>query len=162
MLILYSKLSILYRNEFFWKFLGFSPALPYPETVNRPSYLVNEFIVSKNSMRNFEIEYSIKNVHKKMFHCAGIYEGMPVTISYSCSEISLWNKDTLTDLMTAMVNPLWKSGCLLKNSAEENRKRYGYISRDFGCLMTNLCQNTLPMIWKVRNWYSILLWISLF
>lgn len=31
----------------------------------------------------------------KMFHCAGVYEDMLVTVSFPCSEIILWNKDTL-------------------------------------------------------------------
>ncbi len=30
-----------------------------------------------------------------MFHCAGVYEDMLVTISFPCSEIALWNKDTI-------------------------------------------------------------------
>lgn len=49
----------------------------------------------KIGMRNFEIESSIKNVHKKMFDCAGIYEDMLVTVSHPCSEIAFWNKNTL-------------------------------------------------------------------
>lgn len=49
----------------------------------------------KISMSAFEIESSIKNVHKKMFHCAGLYQDMLVTVSYPCSEISIWNKNTL-------------------------------------------------------------------
>ncbi|MDE5598283.1 MAG: hypothetical protein K2J04_10670, partial [Lachnospiraceae bacterium] len=49
----------------------------------------------KIRLRNFEVETSMKNVHKKMFDCAGICEDMLVTISYPCSEIALWNKDTL-------------------------------------------------------------------
>lgn len=49
----------------------------------------------KVSMRNFEVGTSIKNVHKKMFVCAGIYENMLVTVSSLCSEIAIWNKDTL-------------------------------------------------------------------
>lgn len=60
-------------------------------------------------MRNFEIEYSIKNVHKKMFHCAGIYEDMLVTVSYPCSEIALWNKDTLEKIKVINI-PLKLSG----------------------------------------------------
>lgn len=49
----------------------------------------------KISMINFEVESLMKNVHKKMFDCAGIYEDMLVTISYPCSEIAFWNKETL-------------------------------------------------------------------
>ena len=47
------------------------------------------------NMRNFEVESSMKNAHKKMFVCAGICEDMLVTVSYPCSEISIWNKETL-------------------------------------------------------------------
>lgn len=49
----------------------------------------------KINIQNFTIEASIKNVHKKMFHCAGKYKNFLVTISYPCSEIALWDKDTL-------------------------------------------------------------------
>ncbi len=49
----------------------------------------------KVNMKTFEIESSIKNVHKKMFHCAGICEDMLITISYPCSEIAFWNRNTL-------------------------------------------------------------------
>ena len=30
-----------------------------------------------------------------MFDCAGLYDDMVVTVSYPCSEIVLWNKNTL-------------------------------------------------------------------
>lgn len=63
----------------------------------------------KISMRNFEIETSMKNVHKKMFVCAGIYEDMLVTVSYPCSEIAFWNKDTL-EKIKVMNTPLKLSG----------------------------------------------------
>lgn len=63
----------------------------------------------KISMRNFAIEYSIKNVHKKMFHCVGIYEDMLVTVSYPCSEIAFWNKDTLEKIKVITI-PLKLSG----------------------------------------------------
>ncbi|MDE7261150.1 MAG: hypothetical protein K2N78_03680, partial [Oscillospiraceae bacterium] len=49
----------------------------------------------KIGMGNFEIETTMKNAHKKMFICAGICGGMLITVSYPCSEIALWNKDTL-------------------------------------------------------------------
>ncbi|MCI9324562.1 MAG: hypothetical protein HFH81_15130 [Lachnospiraceae bacterium] len=49
----------------------------------------------KIKMKNFEIESSMKNVHKKMFDCAGIYEDMLITISHPCSEIAFWNRNTL-------------------------------------------------------------------
>lgn len=64
----------------------------------------------KISMENFEIKTSIKNVHKKMFVCAGIYENMLVTVSYPCSEIAFWNKDTLEKIKVINV-PLKLSGC---------------------------------------------------
>lgn len=64
----------------------------------------------KINMRNFEIEASTKNVHKKMFACAGIYEDMLVTVSYPCSEIAFWQKDTL-EKRKVMNTPLKLSGC---------------------------------------------------
>lgn len=64
----------------------------------------------KISMRNFGIESSMKHVHKKMFHCAGIYEDMLITVSYPCSEIAFWNKDTL-DRVKVLNIPLKLSGC---------------------------------------------------
>ncbi len=63
----------------------------------------------KISMRNFEMESSVKNVHKKMFDCAGIYEDMLVTVSYPCSEIAFWNKDTLEKIKVMNI-PLKLSG----------------------------------------------------
>ena len=63
----------------------------------------------KISLRNFEVETSMKNVHKKMFDCAGICEDMLVTISYPCSEIALWNKDTL-EKIKVINTPLKLSG----------------------------------------------------
>ncbi|MCH5263113.1 MAG: hypothetical protein J1F42_09380 [Lachnospiraceae bacterium] len=49
----------------------------------------------KISMMNFDIDTSIKNAHKKMFDCVGIYKDMMATVSYPCSEIALWDKNTL-------------------------------------------------------------------
>lgn len=63
----------------------------------------------KISMRNFEILSSVKNVHKKMFDCAGIYRDMLVTVSYPCSEIAFWDKDTL-EKRKVMNVPLKLSG----------------------------------------------------
>ncbi|MCR2050023.1 hypothetical protein NSB25_22495 [Acetatifactor muris] len=63
----------------------------------------------KVSMRSFEIESSVKNAHKKMFDCAGIYEDMLVTVSHPCSEIALWNKDTL-EKINIIHTPLKLSG----------------------------------------------------
>ncbi|MDE7284291.1 MAG: hypothetical protein K2N85_12030, partial [Lachnospiraceae bacterium] len=63
----------------------------------------------KISMRNFEIETLMKNVHKKMFDCAGICKDMLVTVSYPCSEIALWKKDTL-EKIKVINTPLKLSG----------------------------------------------------
>ena len=75
----------------------------------------------KISMRNFEIESLMKNVHKKMFDCAGVCEDMLVTVSYPCSEIALWNKDTL-EKIKVINTPLKLSG---RTHIENN---YMYIS----------------------------------
>ncbi len=64
----------------------------------------------KIGMKNFEVETSMMNVHKKMFVCAGIYENMLVTVSYPCSEIALWDKDTL-EKIKVINTPLKLSGC---------------------------------------------------
>lgn len=64
----------------------------------------------KIGLRNFEIETSMKNVHKKMFVCAGICEDMLITVSYPYSEIALWNKDTL-EKAKVIHTPLKLSGC---------------------------------------------------
>lgn len=65
----------------------------------------------KINMGKFEIESSMKNVHKKMFDCAGIYGDMLVTVSFPCSEIAFWNKDTL-EKIKAIHFPLKLSGCI--------------------------------------------------
>ena len=49
----------------------------------------------KINLPKFEVHAIQKNVHKKMFDCAGLYDDMVVTVSYPCSEIVLWNKNTL-------------------------------------------------------------------
>lgn len=71
----------------------------------------------KIDMKNFEIETSMKKVHKKMFVCAGIYGDMLVTVSFPCSEIAFWNKDTLEKIRVINI-PLKLSGCT-------------YIEKDF-------------------------------
>ncbi|MDE6567242.1 MAG: hypothetical protein K2K70_05880 [Lachnospiraceae bacterium] len=63
----------------------------------------------KIGMRNFEINTLMKNVHKKMFVCAGICEDMLVTVSYPCSEIAFWNKNTLERIKVINI-PLKLSG----------------------------------------------------
>ena len=51
----------------------------------------------------------MKNVHKKMFVCVGIYKDMLIPVSYPCSEIALWNKNTLEKIKVIQV-PLKLSG----------------------------------------------------
>ena len=63
----------------------------------------------KINMRNYEIEALVKNAHRKMFDCAGIYENALITVSFPCSEIVFWNKDTLEKIKTINV-PLKLSG----------------------------------------------------
>lgn len=64
----------------------------------------------KIDIQSFEIESMTKNAHKKMFHCAGVYEDMLVTVSFPCSEITLWNKATL-EKTREISTPLKLSGC---------------------------------------------------
>lgn len=64
----------------------------------------------KISMRSFEVESLMRNVHKKMFFCAGIYEDMLVTVSFPCSEAAFWNKDTLEKIRGMNIS-LKLSGC---------------------------------------------------
>lgn len=49
----------------------------------------------KISLPEYKILEVQKNVHKKMFDCVGLYNDMVVTVSYPCSEIALWDKETL-------------------------------------------------------------------
>lgn len=49
----------------------------------------------KIDLSKFEIIELQKNVHKKMFDCVGIFDDMLVTVSYPCSEIALWDMNTL-------------------------------------------------------------------
>lgn len=63
----------------------------------------------KINRKSFEIGSCIKNVHKKMFDCAGLYEDMLVTVSYPCSEIAFWDKDTLEKINVIHI-PLKLSG----------------------------------------------------
>ena len=66
--------------------------------------------IFKINLINFEIDTSAKNVHKKMFDCVGSYKDMLITVSYPCSEIAFWNKDTLRKMK--VINTLLKlSGC---------------------------------------------------
>lgn len=49
----------------------------------------------KIDLSEFKILESQNNVHKKMFDCVGLYDDMLVTASYPCSEITLWDMNTL-------------------------------------------------------------------
>lgn len=49
----------------------------------------------KIDLSKFEIIETQKNAHKKMFDCLGLYDDMLVTASYPCSEIALWDMNTL-------------------------------------------------------------------
>lgn len=71
----------------------------------------------KVSMRNFEIGSLTKNAHRKMFKCVGIYKNMLITVSYPCSEIALWDKNTLEKIKVINVS-LSLSG-------------YAYIENDY-------------------------------
>ncbi|MBD5479125.1 MAG: hypothetical protein HDR14_07510 [Lachnospiraceae bacterium] len=64
----------------------------------------------KIGIKSFETEASMKNVHKKMFVCAGICDNMLITVSYPCSEIALWNKGTL-EKVKIVNTPLKLSRC---------------------------------------------------
>lgn len=52
----------------------------------------------KIDMGSFAVETFTKNAHKKMFDCAGIYQDQLTTVSFPCSEIAFWHKDTLEEI----------------------------------------------------------------
>lgn len=64
----------------------------------------------KISLPDLEVMDVKRNVHKKMFNCAGLCGDAIVTISFPCSEIALWNKNTLEKVGEIPV-PLKLSGC---------------------------------------------------
>lgn len=64
----------------------------------------------KISLPDLEVMDIKRNVHKKMFNCAGLYRDMIVTVSFPCSEIILWNKNTLEKTGEISI-PLKLSGC---------------------------------------------------
>lgn len=67
--------------------------------------------IFKVNLINFEIDNMTKNAHKKMFDCVGLYRDMLITVSFPCSEIAFWNKDTLRKMK--VINTLLKlSGCV--------------------------------------------------
>lgn len=49
----------------------------------------------KIDLQEFKILGTQKNVHKKMFDCAGSYDDTVLTVSYPCGEIALWDMNTL-------------------------------------------------------------------
>ena len=65
------------------------------------------YIISLPELEVIDIK---RNVHKKMFDCAGLCRDVIVTVSFPCSEIALWNKDTLEKASEISV-PLKLSGC---------------------------------------------------
>lgn len=74
----------------------------YAASQDKKLYKINLF--------DFEIVDVIRNVHNKMFDCAGVYDDMVVTVSYPCSKVAFWNKDTLKKIGEIQV-PLKLSGC---------------------------------------------------
>ena len=92
-------------------------------TLNRQSHLVKEHSVCESSMWSVKtygsylvcgtvdgkLEVCVKNAHRKMFVCAGIWKDALVTVSFPCSEIAFWNKDTLEKIRKMDV-PLQLSG----------------------------------------------------
>lgn len=63
----------------------------------------------KISLGDFAVDSLVKNAHKKMFRCVGIWRDMLMTVSYPCSEIALWDKATLEKVKVLQV-PLHLSG----------------------------------------------------
>lgn len=64
----------------------------------------------KISLPDLEVIDVKRNVHKKMFDCAGLCGDAIVTISFPRSEIALWDKNTLEKVGEIPV-PLKLSGC---------------------------------------------------
>ena len=73
----------------------------------------------KIDLSKFEIIQFQKNVHKKMFDCVGSFDDMLVTVSYPCSEIALWDMNTL-EKRNEIKTPLSLSG----NACVEENKLY--------------------------------------
>lgn len=73
-----------------------------------------------------------RNAHKRMFDCVGIYNNYIITISYPCSEITFWNKETL-ELESTINTPLKLSGrTMIENDTLHiaSRNTNGIISFD--------------------------------
>lgn len=64
----------------------------------------------KISLPDLTVTEEKRNIHKKMFNCAGLWKDMLVTVSFPCSEIALWNQDTL-EKISVIPFPLQLSGC---------------------------------------------------
>ena len=73
----------------------------------------------KIDLSKFEIIEFQKNVHKKMFDCVGAFDDMLLTVSYPCSEIALWDMNTL-EKRKEIKTPLSLSG----NACVEENKLY--------------------------------------
>lgn len=87
----------------------------------------------KISLPEFEILKVQKNVHKKMFDCVGLYDDMLMTVSYPCSEIALWDMDTLEKNNEIQI-PLSLSG----NAYIDGNKLYISSRNIYGIGMINL------------------------
>ena len=61
--------------------------LIYAAGINKTIYIVDA--------NQFNCINKKRNVHRKMFNCVGVYKKDLITVSYPCSEISFWNKETL-------------------------------------------------------------------
>lgn len=81
-----------------------------------------------------------RNAHKRMFDCVGIYNNYIITISYPCSEITFWNKETL-ELESTINIPLTLSG---RTAIDDNtlyvasRNINGIISFDLKTIFNKL------------------------
>lgn len=73
----------------------------------------------KIDLTNFELIGTVKNVHKKMFDCVGVYGDMLITVSYPCGEIALWDTNT-SEKRKEIKTPLSLSG----NAYVEGNKLY--------------------------------------
>ncbi len=87
----------------------------------------------KICLPSLEILEVQKNVHQKMFDCAGLYDDKLVTISYPSSEIALWDKDTLKKSSTIKI-PLSLSG----NACIDGNKLYISSRNIYGIGLLNL------------------------
>lgn len=65
--------------------------------------------LSKINLLNLECTKQKRNAHKRMFDCIGVYKNCVLTVSYPCSEISFWDKETFELVRTINV-PLSLAG----------------------------------------------------